>query len=299
MQQFDLSWYEGVTDKKFADVTPGSVLTYQIWSPTSEQDGAMRVLTEPFARTTWHGNVDHSTHNRGEWLEFQVVYGELVFNHSAKLFGEPDWRVYPEGLGEPPAATPAVVVWRTEREPHLIPVASIWWGEPGQDAEEFRQQVLAELPQPLAVEERFALREGTPVTVLVVAEQSEELTELLGQLNHPLVTVKAAHSAEETLAKLNGTDVIIVADELPIRAGEQPVRTYCAGFIRDGLVQLDIPLIGWPVNVLRRRNREDNPDLVTMHLQAECGQVLGAMPERGRVPLHHVLDALGVHTTYV
>lgn len=252
------------------------------------------------ADETWHGRVDHSIFSRREWLEFQVVTGELVFNHNTKLFGEPDWKDYPQVITKPRPATPAVVAWRIEREHHRISVASIWWGEPGQDAQEFRQQVLAQLPQPLSVQERFALYGNTPLTVLLAAEPSQERDALVHELDHPLVTVRSVDTAEETLANLDGSHVVIVADELPPRTGDGPERTYgVGGLIETKLAPHDILRIGWPVNVRRRRSRDDDPDWVMMHLQGRCGRVLGDKPEPGREPLHHILDALGVVSTHV
>jgi hypothetical protein len=298
MQQWDLSSYDS-TFTKLADARLDSVLVLPFWNITHEATRAFRVLTEPSTRTTWHGRVDHSIFSRREWLEFQIVTGELVFNHNTKLFGEPDWKEYPQVIAEPRPATPAVVVWRTEREHHLLSVASIWWGEPGQDAQEFLQLVLAQLPQPLSVEERFALIDHVPLTVLLAAEPSSERDALMRELEHPLVTVRSAHTVEETLANLDDTHVVIVADKLPPRTGEEAKRTYCMGFIRDELVQYDIPRIGWPVNVQRRQSQDDYPEVVMEHLQADCGRVLGGKPEPGREPLHHVLDALEVTATRV
>ena len=301
MKNFDINWYQPSTDDTLKRAKPGEILRLSAWTGGAVDSWQhVRVTSELESRTTWHGNVCHSIFWRREWLEFQIVFGELVFNHAKGLYPKPEliWETFPEGRPSRPTV-PAAVAYRFEGERH-IPVASIWLGEPGQDPDEFRREVLADLSQPLTVEERFALRDNQPVTVLVAAEPSHERDELtrhlVSQPNDHIV-VRTADTAEETLANLNGIDVVIVADQLPPRTGEKSEGTYCIGFIRDELVPRRVPLVGWAVNVQRSYDY-DGRDYVMMHLLADCGRVLNGDPEPGRSITHLILDALGVPTTH-
>lgn len=305
MENFGINWYTPSTDDTLKRAMPGEVLRLSAWTGrTIDLWQHVRVTSEPEARTTWHGYVDRSIFSRRVWLEFQLVFGELVFNHAKGAFPRPEpiWETFPESRPTRPTV-PAAVAYRFE-EGHHIPVACIWLGEPGQNSDEFRREVLAALPQPLTIEERFALRGNQPVTVLVAAEPSDERDELMrhlsGQPNDRIV-VRTADTAEETLANLGSVDVVIVADQLPQHAGEKSEGTYCIGFIRNELVPRKMPLVGWAVNAQRQHEidyRSAGLDHIMMHLRADCGRVLNGNPEPGRSIANLILDALGVPSTH-
>jgi hypothetical protein len=173
VRNFNINWYQPSTDDTLKRAMPGEILRLSAWTGGAVDTWLhVRVTSEPETRTTWHGSVDRSTFWRREWLEFQIIFGELVFNHAKGVFPRPEpiWETFPEG--RPSRLTvPAAVAYRFKEE-HRIPVACIWLGEPGQKPDEFRREVLTALP--LTVEERFAFRDNQPVTVLVAAEPSRE-----------------------------------------------------------------------------------------------------------------------------
>jgi hypothetical protein len=301
LASFEVPWYAGVTDEELKNIAIGQILhltTRTVY--IRDISRYVRVLSVPEFRTTWHCNVCWSLFRRPEWLEFQLVFGELVFNHteSAWTSTEPDWKVYP--LYEEAPATPAAVAWRRE-EGNQVSVARIWLGKTGQDPAEFRSEVLAVLPEPLSLNERFALRDHQPVTVLVAGEHCLQRDNIVGELtlSDPRITVRVTDTGEELMSSLAGVDVVIIADALRSNADSELQPTYDQGLIPR--LRRERPCIGWPLYAERRhRNRTDSPgslDHIIMHLQDDCGHAIGGKPEPGRHISHLVLDALDLPKT--
>jgi hypothetical protein len=273
MDQWSVNWYSGATDRMFEKVAVGGVLTLDVWRGRLDDYESVRVLTDPITRTTWHGCVCQSIFWKQEWLDFQIVFGELVYNHQTAFRGEPVWQVYPEWLRTPQPARPAAVVWRSE-ESHGLPTACVFAGENGQASDEFRREVLAQLPQPLTVDDRFALWPRPHLTVLVAADPSDDRDALVELLrSNDRVIVRTADTYLEVEEHLDGACVVIVADRFD---GSPTYLEYAQR------LAARVPTVGWPIDASRRYAMGEHYvglDLVTGYLRAVCQHVYVVMPK--------------------
>lgn len=305
-----VSWYTDRTDMAFADVQVGKIITVDTQGTYGESRRNIRIDTDPFARLAYHASVDPSIFHRYEWLEFWFAFGTLVHNQNADTFTyprpEPIWVESHPGLKIRRPAQPVAVVWRQEKDAYQLSCASFFLGEAGQDPDQFRAQVLAQLPEPYSRRERFAMLLDRPLTVVVAAAPHQDVDDMAAQLDDPTGHIKVlrAETVEQLMATVDSADVVIIDDRLPSENEGQIVNT-CGPFdlVRQCKLGERVGLIGAPMSVRREwmqgiHRGTDGYSFVLMHVEAVCsGRTIYSDQYSRRDLIDLVLDAAGLPAT--